>query len=162
MPPCCTQSHRSTWLKKNHPVMPPVLHHLHPTHCLRSPSPVAHSTLMSHRPAPNLVLPLPWRDATAHRCRPAPLSRSPPGRLHHTGLFPEPAITEPGPRPPTPTPAPGLGPALAFAPSRSPKLEGIIMGMTNIVFDKVAQKVIKHAVKHVRLVSTALYYSQIL
>jgi hypothetical protein len=34
--------------------------------------------------------------------------------------------------------------------------------MANIVFNKVAHKVIKDIVKHVRLVSTALYYSQML
>jgi hypothetical protein len=37
--------------------------------------------------------------------------------------------------------------------------KGISMEMANIVFDKVARKVIKDAVKYVRLVSTALYYS---
>jgi hypothetical protein len=36
------------------------------------------------------------------------------------------------------------------------------MEMANIVFDKVAQKVIKDAIKHTCLVSTALYYSQVL
>jgi hypothetical protein len=40
--------------------------------------------------------------------------------------------------------------------------EGIIIEMANIIFDKAAQKVIKDAIKHVRLVSTALYYSQVL
>jgi hypothetical protein len=34
--------------------------------------------------------------------------------------------------------------------------------MANIVFDKVTPKVIKNTIKHVRLVSTALYYSQVL
>jgi hypothetical protein len=33
------------------------------------------------------------------------------------------------------------------------------METVNIVFDWAAQKVIKDAVKHARLVSTALYYS---
>jgi hypothetical protein len=33
------------------------------------------------------------------------------------------------------------------------------MEMANIVFDKVTRKVIKDAIKHARLVSTALYYS---
>jgi hypothetical protein len=34
--------------------------------------------------------------------------------------------------------------------------------MANIVFDKMAQKVIKDAVKYTRLVSTALYYLKVL
>jgi hypothetical protein len=34
--------------------------------------------------------------------------------------------------------------------------------MANIVFDKAAWKVIKDAIKHVRLVSTTMYYSQVL
>jgi hypothetical protein len=36
--------------------------------------------------------------------------------------------------------------------------KGVSIEIANIVFDKVARKVIKDAVKHVRLVSTALYY----
>jgi hypothetical protein len=32
----------------------------------------------------------------------------------------------------------------------------------NIVFDKATRKVIKDTIKHARLVSTALYYSQVL
>jgi hypothetical protein len=34
--------------------------------------------------------------------------------------------------------------------------------MANIVFDKAVRKVINDAIKHVCLVSTALYYSQVL
>jgi hypothetical protein len=41
-------------------------------------------------------------------------------------------------------------------------VEGISMEMANIVFNKAARKVIKDAVKHACLVSTALYYSQVL
>jgi hypothetical protein len=41
-------------------------------------------------------------------------------------------------------------------------VEGVGLEMTNIVFDKAAQKVIKDAIKHVCLVSTALYYSLVL
>jgi hypothetical protein len=41
-------------------------------------------------------------------------------------------------------------------------VEGVSLETANIVFDKVAQKVIKDAVKHVHLVSTVLYYSQVL
>jgi hypothetical protein len=37
--------------------------------------------------------------------------------------------------------------------------EGVSMEMSNIVFDKAARKVIKDIVKHVSLVSTALYYT---
>jgi hypothetical protein len=37
--------------------------------------------------------------------------------------------------------------------------EGVSLEKANIVFDKAAQKVIKDAVKHARLMSTALYYS---
>jgi hypothetical protein len=37
--------------------------------------------------------------------------------------------------------------------------EGVSIEMANIVFDKVARKVIKDTIKHVRLVSTALYHS---
>jgi hypothetical protein len=40
--------------------------------------------------------------------------------------------------------------------------EGVSLESANIVFDKVAQKVIKDAIKHARLVSTTLYYSQVL
>jgi hypothetical protein len=41
-------------------------------------------------------------------------------------------------------------------------VEGISIEMANIVFDKAVQKVIKDVVKHPHLVSTALYYSQVL
>ena len=41
-------------------------------------------------------------------------------------------------------------------------VEGISLESANIVFDKAAQKVIKDAIKHARLVFTALYYSQVL
>jgi uncharacterized membrane protein len=41
-------------------------------------------------------------------------------------------------------------------------VEGISLETTNIVFNKVAQKVKKDTVKHAHLVSTALYYSQVL
>jgi hypothetical protein len=40
--------------------------------------------------------------------------------------------------------------------------EGGSMEMANIVFDKETRKVIKDAIKHTRLVSTALYYSQVM
>jgi hypothetical protein len=40
--------------------------------------------------------------------------------------------------------------------------EGVNLETANIVFDKAAQKVIKDTVKHARLISTALYYSQVL
>jgi hypothetical protein len=40
-------------------------------------------------------------------------------------------------------------------------VEAISLEVANIVFNKVAQKVIKDAVKHARLVSTALYYSEV-
>jgi hypothetical protein len=40
--------------------------------------------------------------------------------------------------------------------------EGVSIEMANIAFDKVAREVIKDAVKHARLVSTTLYYSQVL
>jgi hypothetical protein len=40
--------------------------------------------------------------------------------------------------------------------------EGINLETANIVFDKVVRKVIKDAVKHARLMSTAFYYSQVL
>jgi hypothetical protein len=40
--------------------------------------------------------------------------------------------------------------------------EGINLEMTNIVFKKAARKVIKDIVKHVCLISTFLYYSQVL
>jgi hypothetical protein len=41
-------------------------------------------------------------------------------------------------------------------------VEGISLEAANIVFDKAAWKVIKEAVKHVRLVSVALYYYEVL
>jgi hypothetical protein len=41
-------------------------------------------------------------------------------------------------------------------------VEGVNIEMANIVFDKAAQKIIKSTVKHARLFSTALYYSQVL
>jgi hypothetical protein len=41
-------------------------------------------------------------------------------------------------------------------------VEGVNLEAANIVFDKAARKVIKDAVKHVRLVSTALYYTEVL
>jgi hypothetical protein len=37
--------------------------------------------------------------------------------------------------------------------------EAVSLETANIAFDKAARKVIKDVVKHVRLVSTALYYS---
>jgi hypothetical protein len=40
--------------------------------------------------------------------------------------------------------------------------EAVSIEMANIIFDKAAQKVIKDAIKHARLVSTALYYTQVL
>jgi hypothetical protein len=40
--------------------------------------------------------------------------------------------------------------------------KGVSIEMANIVYDKVAQKVIKDAIKHAHLVSIALYYSQVL
>jgi hypothetical protein len=40
--------------------------------------------------------------------------------------------------------------------------EGVSIELASIVFDKVPWKVIKDAVKLARLVSTALYYSQVL
>jgi hypothetical protein len=40
--------------------------------------------------------------------------------------------------------------------------EGVSLEMASIVFDKATQKVIKDAVKHARLVSTALYYTEVL
>jgi hypothetical protein len=40
--------------------------------------------------------------------------------------------------------------------------EGISKEMANIVFNKAARKVIKDAIKHACLVSTTLYYSQVL
>jgi hypothetical protein len=36
------------------------------------------------------------------------------------------------------------------------------MEAANIVFDKAMRKVIKDVIEHVRLVSTALYYSKVL
>jgi hypothetical protein len=41
-------------------------------------------------------------------------------------------------------------------------VEGVSKEMANIVFSKAAQKVIKNAVKHACLISTSLYYSQVL
>jgi hypothetical protein len=41
-------------------------------------------------------------------------------------------------------------------------VEGISLDAANIVFDKVVRKVIKDAVKHTHLVSTALYYTEVL
>jgi hypothetical protein len=41
-------------------------------------------------------------------------------------------------------------------------VEGVSLETANIVFDKAAQKVITDTVKHARLLSTALYYSQVL
>jgi hypothetical protein len=40
-------------------------------------------------------------------------------------------------------------------------VKAVSMETTNIVFDKAVRKVIKGAIKHARLVSTALYYSQV-
>jgi hypothetical protein len=40
-------------------------------------------------------------------------------------------------------------------------VKGITLEAANIVFDKAARKVIKDAVKHTRLVSTALYYIEV-
>ncbi len=40
--------------------------------------------------------------------------------------------------------------------------EGVSLEAANIVFNKAARKVIKDAVKHARLVSTALYYTKVL
>jgi hypothetical protein len=39
---------------------------------------------------------------------------------------------------------------------------GVSLEVANIVFDKVVQKLIKDAIKHVQLVSNALYYSEVL
>jgi hypothetical protein len=41
-------------------------------------------------------------------------------------------------------------------------VEGITLETTNIVFDKPVRKVIKDAINHARLVSTALCYSPVL
>jgi hypothetical protein len=41
-------------------------------------------------------------------------------------------------------------------------VESVSLDAANIVFDKVAQKVIKEAVKHADLVSPALYYTEVL
>jgi hypothetical protein len=41
-------------------------------------------------------------------------------------------------------------------------MEGVNEEMPNIVFNKAAHKVIKDAIKHACIVSTALYYSQVL
>jgi hypothetical protein len=41
-------------------------------------------------------------------------------------------------------------------------VKDVSIEMANIVFDKATWKVIKDAVKHVHLVSTSLYYSQVL
>jgi hypothetical protein len=38
-------------------------------------------------------------------------------------------------------------------------VEGVSEEMTNIVFNKVARKVIKHTIKHAHLVCTTFYYS---
>jgi hypothetical protein len=40
--------------------------------------------------------------------------------------------------------------------------EGISLETSNIIFDKVTQKVIKDTIKHACLVSAALYYLQVL
>jgi hypothetical protein len=40
--------------------------------------------------------------------------------------------------------------------------EGVSLDSANIVFDKAARKVMKDAIKHDRLVSAALYHSQVL
>jgi hypothetical protein len=40
--------------------------------------------------------------------------------------------------------------------------EGVSLETANIVFNKAVRKVIKDTVKHARLVSTTLYYSQVL
>jgi hypothetical protein len=40
--------------------------------------------------------------------------------------------------------------------------EGISLEAANIVFDKAAQKVIKNTIKHAHLVSTTLYYTEVL
>jgi hypothetical protein len=40
--------------------------------------------------------------------------------------------------------------------------EGVSIEMANIVFDKAAWKVIKDTTKHAHLLSTTLYYSQVL
>jgi hypothetical protein len=41
-------------------------------------------------------------------------------------------------------------------------VEGVSLETANIIFDKAVQKVIKDAIKHAHLMSTALYYSQVL
>jgi hypothetical protein len=40
--------------------------------------------------------------------------------------------------------------------------ESVRLETANIVFDEAAQKVIKYAIKYARLMSTALYYLQVL
>jgi hypothetical protein len=40
--------------------------------------------------------------------------------------------------------------------------EGVSLEEANIAFDKAAQKVIKDAIKRIHLVSTFLYYSEVL
>jgi hypothetical protein len=51
---------------------------------------------------------------------------------------------------------------LSFTEEHFCLTEGVSLEMANIVFDKAARKVIKDTVKHACLVSTALYYSQVL
>jgi hypothetical protein len=41
-------------------------------------------------------------------------------------------------------------------------VEGVSLDAGNIAFDKMTQKVIKDAIKHARLISTALYYTEVL
>jgi hypothetical protein len=41
-------------------------------------------------------------------------------------------------------------------------VEGVSEEMTNIIFNKVACKVIKDVIKHTGMVSTTFYYSQVL
>jgi hypothetical protein len=41
-------------------------------------------------------------------------------------------------------------------------VEGVSSKAANIVFDKAAQKVIKHIIKHAHLVYSALYYTEVL
>jgi hypothetical protein len=51
---------------------------------------------------------------------------------------------------------------LSFTKEHFRLVECISLEMANIAFDKAVRKVINDAVKHVCLVSTALYYSQVL
>jgi hypothetical protein len=51
---------------------------------------------------------------------------------------------------------------LSFTKEHFCLTEGVSLEMANIVFDKAARKVIKDTIKHACLVSTALYYSQVL